>query len=68
MLRKNLAAFSRSNNPVESFAQLLFFGITENVIRAHFDGGKRVSLLCASGDDRVALDSLLNKRSGCNLL
>ena len=48
------------------FAQLLFFGIVENVIRSHFDGANRVSLVCACGDDRATLDSLLNKRFVCN--
>ena len=57
---KNLAAF------LGWLAHLLFFGIVENVIRSHFDGANRVSLVCACGDDRATLDSLLNKRFVCN--
>ena len=57
---------SSGERPVEWFAQLLFFGIVENVIRSHFDGANRVSLVCACGDDRATLDSLLNKRFVCN--
>ena len=64
-LPKNLAAFL-GQTPVEWFAQLLFFGIVENVIKSHFDGANRVSLVCACGDDRATLDSWLNKRFVCN--
>ena len=57
---------SSGERPVEWLAHLLFFGIVENVIRSHFDGANRVSLVCACGDDRATLDSLLNKRFVCN--
>jgi hypothetical protein len=52
---------SSGERPVEWFAQLLFFGIVENVIGSHFDGANRVFLVCACGDDRATLARIIRE-------